>query len=289
MSKDSQDPPESEVIYYESLVEQNQEVELTTQFMDNNNIVQINEEEVVLPTIDNNNVLQTSGDMERSFDSIHGEKEKYTKPAADLSDEEPFHGFESMSQEDQLESSSIQFKSLVQETNIELSSDNIVLSWTEDHQERDNPVHSSVNSPCKQATDQTYDISEDSDIDFDDEIEYTDARLKNKKRRYLKRMEEPINEGDAVDDAEVDALKEEFKTFLSTIKYGHDSGTISSTIGFLFTHPFAWVKFEEKEDPNFKVTRQLNFKSSDYLKINNPMRWFLSQAGDSLKENASRR
>ena len=133
--------------------------------------------------------------------------------------------------------------------------------------------HSSEDTPIL-----AYNFDEDSDIEFYDSPQFTENRLKNKKKRYVRRMSEDKREEDILDKDD-ESVKEDFKEYMVKIRFGNDSPTISKTMGFLFTYPFAWIKFEEKEDSSFKISRQLDFKSADFLPVTNPMRWILSESG----------
>ena len=136
------------------------------------------------------------------------------------------------------------------------------------------------------------DLQQDSDIDDDDEEDFTKNRLDNKTRRYSKRMQPEIYEKEAWEEEDNITIMEEFDDYLKTYKYAtnanKDSSTYSFSLGHMFKYHDSYLNFHTKLDPEFNFKRVVSFTSPGYVQLSEPLTWMNSIAG-SGQENARRR
>lgn len=133
-------------------------------------------------------------------------------------------------------------------------------------------------------------LEEDSDVELGDSDENIQARIQNKIRRFNKRLTDD-NEVDVLELPENASFIEECKQYViqSTASEKDSTTTVSLTTGLLFRYPDSLLRFEVKKDPNFNLSRLLDFLNEDnFLEIRDPTLWITSSAGSEPSLNASR-
>ena len=131
-----------------------------------------------------------------------------------------------------------------------------------------------------------------SDIDENDDNEFTIARRDAKRMRYEKRvsLKNVVPQGNQMGNKEV---VDSFISFLKC-KYNVTLGkkktsTYDSSLNYLFYYEDSLLNFEIGRDPHYKLEQLVNFDHPNFRELSNPSEWILRAAGESGKDGANDR
>ena len=128
-----------------------------------------------------------------------------------------------------------------------------------------------------------------SDINEDDEEDWSQKLKENRLERYLKRnigVTKPEALHEKTGNRE---FIEEFHTFMKDLKQAGNS-TIGKACSWLFYYPNSFLKFETNNNNDFLLNRLLAFADEErLLEVSLPIEWQQSEAGTSGQDNPSPR
>ena len=133
-------------------------------------------------------------------------------------------------------------------------------------------------------------FEEDSDVETDDEDEFTFTRLRNKMDRYRQR-----NNPDKVLDENLPENKGFIDKFVAHIRktsttQNKKSSTISLSTSLLFRHEDSLLVYRKKKNPSFSLDRLLCINDqSRFLELKDPSTWIDEISGEDGRDNAIRR
>ena len=129
----------------------------------------------------------------------------------------------------------------------------------------------------------------DSDIESEDDEEFTLTRLRNKAARFQKRLnpETPSL-------ADLPENKPFIDAFVKYILQNADSDneknpTVPSTTAKLFRHPDSWLVYMKKRNPSFSLDKLTCFHDDNLVQLKDPSDWIDQIAGDDGKQQPIRR